>query len=51
MLCNRIFVFFQSDKFYQEVKDLAADLVKCVNKEVLALAAAGCQYIQVCVFA
>ena len=32
--------------FYQSEEELAADLVTCINQEVLELARAGCQYIQ-----
>ena len=32
--------------FYETEEELAADLVTCINQEVLGLARAGCQYIQ-----
>ncbi len=36
-----------ADAFYNDDKALARDLAEALNAEVLALAAAGCQYIQV----
>ncbi|XP_013380917.1 uncharacterized protein LOC106152010 isoform X2 [Lingula anatina] len=36
-----------ANKFYQHDKELSEVLVKLVNRELLALAAAGCKYIQI----
>ena len=35
------------DVFYNDSYELSLDLVACINREVRALAAAGCKYIQI----
>jgi len=32
---------------YKDVEEIHRDLIKCINKEILALAEAGCKYIQI----
>ena len=36
-----------SDRFYENVEELNEDLARCLNREILALAEAGCKHIQI----
>ncbi len=38
---------YDPDVFYNDIAKLSSDLVACINREILALVAAGCKYIQI----
>ena len=43
----RLFCVVHIDVFYKDHKEQLCDLRDCINREVRALAAAGCKHIQI----
>ena len=41
------FISYHLDAFYNDPKVQSEDLIKCINMEVVALAKAGCKFIQI----